>query len=248
MRRSGSLLLTLLLTAAAPAQTPPAAQAPTPPPAAGQQRWHNLNDTFEVDLPEGWRQIAPNEALRVGELAGAPRDLHRADPRAQYAVGPVDRWLAGDFASPWLYVREIGEEAVFPDDYAERLQTMWREHGAATGVEYTLADVTKEPIGRQGHRAITTVRTSRPKDGPATKSLDALVAAGRQQVTLSFTCLAGDFDRWQPEFRKWLTTATFAREPRPEPKLSDRLWTPLLVGALVGIALVIGYRHTRRSR
>jgi len=245
------LLAGCLATASAAAQAP--TTAPTPPIAAGTsaglQQFANLNRTFHVDVPHGWRQIAPNEALRVAEQALAPSDLRRAEPRAQYAVGPVDQWLAGDFQSPWLYVTELGEEAVLPEDFDVQLVAMWREHGLATGVTHTVTDIQHQEIGPGHHPAILARRLTTPADGKRpTRSLDAYVATGKQQITLACTCWADDFDRWEPVFQQWLQTATFARPARPKQKLSDRLWTPLLTGAVVSLVLLALYKHTHRRR
>lgn len=225
-------------------------QAPTPGDAPTELRqFQNRNRTFHVDLPAGWRQIAPNEALRVAEVGGAPRDLCRADPRAQYAVGPVERWLAGDFGSAWLHVTEINEEAVLPEDFAGELQRMWREHGEHTGATIELTQIQQEPLGPGKHPALTAVRrTSRDNGSSVTRSLDAYVATGRQQLTLAFTCADRDFDRWLPEFRRWLATATFARPSRATQKLSDRLWTPLTTGAVVTVLLLVLYKLGRSKR
>jgi hypothetical protein len=243
-RRGRWLPLLALTTLGLPGQAPATGHAP-----AELRQFANRNRTFHVDLPAGWRQIAPNEALRVAELGGAPRDLCRADPRAQYAVGPVERWLAGDFSSPWLHVTEIDEEAVIPEDFAGELQRMWREHGERTGTHVELSAIAREPLGSGQHPALTAVRrTSRDNGGSVTRSLDAYVATGRQQLTLAFTCADQDFDRWLPEFRRWLATATFARPSRATQKLSDRLWTPLLTGAVVAVLLVVLYKHTQGKR
>lgn len=238
----------LLLTGALAA--PLAAQVP--PPAAGTdpslQQFTNLGRTFHVDVPKGWRQLAPNEARAIAELPGAPRDLRFAQPGRQYAVGPVDRWLQGDFATPWLYVTEIAEEAVVPEDFAARLREDWRALGEATGTTYELADVQRSTAGPQQHPVILALRSSTPNDAPPLRSLDAYVATGKQQVTLAFTCAPVEFPRWEPEFRRWLQTATFARPARQQQTLSDRLWTPLVTGGVVALLLLVAYKHVRRGR
>ena len=73
-----------------------------------------------------------------------------------------------------------------------------------------------------------------------------VVLGGGQQITLSFTCADRDYARWQPEFERWLGTLTFARAAKGEAKVSDRLWTPILTGAAVGLILLLLYKHTRR--
>ena len=71
---------------------------------------------------------------------------------------------------------------------------------------------------------------------------------GSQKIVMSFTCAENEFARWQPEFRRWLDTLTFARVPDEPATLSDRLWTPILVGGAVGLVLLLLYRHTRARR
>jgi hypothetical protein len=80
------------------------------------------------------------------------------------------------------------------------------------------------------------------------QSFDVHAPTGQQQITLSFTCTPEKFAQWQPEFRRWLDTLTFARVPDEPATLSDRLWTPILVGGAVGLVLLLLYRHTRSRR
>ena len=70
----------------------------------------------------------------------------------------------------------------------------------------------------------------------------------RQQLTLSFGCHPDEFDAWAPRFREWLATLTVARVAGQQAELSDRLWTPLVTGAVVGLVLIVLYRHTRGRR
>lgn len=228
--------LTLLgLTALAPSQEPPL------------QRFANLNQTFHVELPAGWRQLAPNEALQLREQPTAPPQVHLAEPRSFYAVGPVDEWLAGRFPSPWLHVVEQTNEWVLGDDFAAQIQERWRASGAAAGTRYEVREIRRERLAGD-HEVITAERTSTPTTGRPTASLDVYAPVAGLQVTLSFTCWAEDFARWQPEFRRWLSTVTFARAARGAPKLADRLWTPLVVGAVVGIVLLLLRRHLQPRR
>ena len=97
--------------------------------------------------------------------------------------------------------------------------------------------------------AIVAVRTSTPPEpAPARRSLDVYAPTARQQITLSFACAPEQFDRWRPEFRRWLDTVTFARVARAQPSLGERLRTPLIVGGIVGVILVVLYRHTHARR
>jgi hypothetical protein len=84
--------------------------------------------------------------------------------------------------------------------------------------------------------------------GRQVKCLDVYAPTGGREVTLSFCAWAEDFARLEPEFDRWLSTLTFSRPPKGKQELSDRLWTPLLTGGVVGIILLVLYKHTRRAR
>lgn len=234
-----ALLTPALLVRPATAQQQPAAT----------ETFRNYNRTFQIELPSGWRQVAPGEAVRIGDDPDAPPVLRLAAPRQYYGVGPVDGWLAGDFSSPWLYVFEQRDEWHVADDYAATLRELWRKHGEANGLEHQLRDIHLEKLGTQQVECIVAIRTTTPKP-PAKQrvSLDVHAPTARQQITLSFTASPEAFDRWQPEFRKWLTTLTFARIAEEPKSLMDRLWTPILVGGAVGLILIVLYRYTRSRR
>lgn len=240
--RTAPLLFAALAPALVGQTTPPAAATP-------MQRFANRNGSLQVDLPAGWRQLAPNEALRISEIPGAPRDLWRAEPRSQYAIGPVDAWLRGDFQGPWLYVTEIADAAVLPADFETVLPLLWQAHGEANGLQHEITDIRSETVGSLNHPVRTAIRTTRAADGSgACTSLDAYTTSGRQQLTLAFTCAAAEFPRHEASFRAWLQTAGFARPARVETTLSDRLWSPLWTGAAVSLVLLMLYKHSRRRR
>ena len=175
--------LASLIALAAPTQSP---QSPTPPTDSRPElrQFTNLNRSFHIDMPAGWRQLAPGEALQLAAMPSCPEDLRSAQPRMFYAVGPVDRWLAGDFTGPWLYAVEQGNEWFVEDDFAGMLAARWHERGQATGVRYDLAEVRTGKVGPAGHDVRLAVRTSQKGDARATKSLDVYAPAGGQQFTL----------------------------------------------------------------
>ena len=112
-----------------------------------------------------------------------------------------------------------------------------------------LADIHKEPVGSQAIDAIVARRTSTPRPPePPLAALDVHAPSVNQQLSLSFTCRPADFDRLQPRFRSWLATLTLARPPTEAASLSDRLWTPIVTGAIVGVVFILLYRHTRGRR
>lgn len=221
-------------------------------PLAAQEatrRFQNQNGTFHLTLPADWRQLAPGEARRIGENPRAPASLRLAQPRSFYAVGPVDRWLAGDFAGPWLYVVEGEHEWYVTDTFAEDLAAMWRQWEAATGERHTIRDVRREKVGAQQVEVVTAIGQSPAAAGrPGVQSLDVHAPAVGRQITLQFCCAPDEFPATEPTFRTWLASLTFARVSKGQQSLSDRLWTPLLTGGAVAVVLLLLYKHTRSRR
>lgn len=233
MRRLSAALLSILAAAAAPAQ---------------QRPFVARNGTFQIDLPIDWRQLAPNEARTIGTLPGAPTELAYVEPNSPYAIGPVDDWLRGDFDTPWLWVVEQGNEWIVEDDFAERLRQLWHENSTVTGVQHEVSAVRRDTVGPQDHAVLTALRTSTGPAGGAVRRLDVYAPSGGRQISLSFSCRSERFAAWESQFRSWLSTVRFARPAQGEPQLADRLWTPLLTGALVSLVLLGLYKYTRRGR
>lgn len=230
----------------APATQGPAAQDPaTQPPTL--RRFLNRNATFHIELPADWRQLAPNEARRLGENPAAPKDLTYVEPQRFYAVGPVDAWLRGDFGGARLWVVEQENEWLVTDDFAARLTEMWQQRAAQEGRSQTLSAIQREPVGPQARNAITAVRTTGATAAePARRSLDVHAPSGGQQISLAFSCPDDAWAEWEPQFRRWLASLTFARSAREEQTLSDRLWGPLLTGGAVGLVLLVLYKRNQR--
>lgn len=224
----------------------PTAQDASPP---ALEMWRNFNQTFQLELPAGWRQIAPNEAIRIAEDPASPFDLRFSQPTGLYAVGPVDRWLEGDYAGPMLVVREQDSPWYVDEDYAQVLRQSWTDHGEANGLTHEVTGIHKETFGKQDVECIVATRTSTPPPpAPVRRALDVHAPTAQQQITLSFVCAPDRFEALEPSFREWLRTLTFARVSRGQQSLGDRLWTPLLVGGLVGAILLVLYKHTRARR
>jgi hypothetical protein len=237
----------LLLTTATAAQALPPQQPPAP--AAGMQRFVSRSTLYHIDLPADFRQVSPDESRRLRDLL--PVDVQRTEPASFYVLGPVDRWLRRDFDGVHVAVVEQDGEWVTADaDLTAGLQAKWRTAGEALGMRYEVSDVQRVEVGFGKYPAIECLRTSVPVGGDpgrdALRSLDVSAATGGKQISLSCRCRAADFDARLPEFRRWLATLQFARRARGEATLGDRLWTPIITGAVVGLALVILYR--RRAR
>jgi hypothetical protein len=223
----------------------PATQNPNP----SLETFKNYNRTFQLQLPDGWRQIAPSEAVTLSDNILAPPDVHPTQPRLIYTVGPIDQWLAGEFSGPWLRVVERKDQWYIEDNYEQTVRDRWQQQSDSSEVAHFVDKVGLEKIGTQQIECVVVTRTSTPKPPrAASKTLDIHAPTARQQLIFSFGCPEDQFTRWEPEFRSWLDTLTFARAPEPPATLSDRLWTPLLVGGAVGLILLLLYKHTRAGR
>lgn len=259
LRSVATASFVLLLVHTAPGQErPPAAPAPAPkvqiaptapPPGPGEQRFFNPARTFSIVLPEGWRALAPNEARRIAADPRAPLPFTFAQPNLCYAVGPVDAWLAGDYRGPWLYVAEQDGEWHVGDDYQEVLRSAWQERSAANGEQNELRAIRLEKISVHGVEAVVAGRRTTPAPPrPTLECLDVSCPAGQQQITLSFQCEPDAFARWEGEFVRRVGTLDFARKPKQKRTLGDRLWWPIVSGALISLVLLAVLKRQRARR
>lgn len=260
MRLAALILFAALPVLNAQGTPAPEAQKPAPPPspkrqvirepippAPGDAVFQNRARTFQVHLPKDWRQIAPAEVRPVREACkGLPYDLRQNEPALFYGVGPVDRWHAGDFDGTYLYVVEQDAEWHLEGDLRERLQHMWDHKGERDGQRYTVLRADRAEVGFDAYAAVVAERRIEPVSGRAQRSLDVHVPTGGREVTLCFTCWDDEWAAREPALRARIATLSFARPARGEVSLSDRLWTPILLGAGVGLVLVVLYKRNRR--
>lgn len=226
-----------------PSTTPAAAQQPT-----ATAPFRSRTGTFELALPATWRQLAPGEVAGVQRaIPDLPFDIRQCEPSLFYAVGPIEQWHQGAFDGEYLYVVEQDNEWVADAQLAERLQAMWSKKGERDGVAYAIADVTASTVGKDRHPIVTCRRTTTPPAGRPQQSLDVHVPTGGRELTLCFTCWADEFGAAEPRFRQYLATLSLARRARGETGLTDRLWTPMISGAVIGLILLLLYRKTRRT-
>ena len=211
------------------------------------QAFRNRSQSFRIDLPIGWRQLAPGELTSLRQsLASLPYDLRQNEPSLFYGVGPVERWLAGEFDGVYLYVVEQDAEWHLEGELQARLQHMWDHKGASDGMHYEVLSATPSKIGPDAHPAVVVERRISPVLGRVQRSLDIHVPTAGRELTLCLTCWDEEFPARVAAFRAALDTMTFARRSRGELTLSDRLWTPVIAGGVVGIVLIVLYRRSRR--
>ena len=239
-----SILLPLVLTGSLLAQVPQV-QAPAGDGSA-TARFQSRSLTWAMELPADWRQVSPDESRSLRDVL--PGDVSRTNPMSFYCVGPVEQWKAGSFDGVHLWVVEQEGEWILKDvDLAAELQAKWAEAGPPLHMAYSVSGVRRVELGTDRLPAVESVRLAEPADGSRpVRSLDLHVPTGGRTVSFSFRCWAEEFEARVEEFRRLAATLTVARKPRGEVTLSDRLWTPLVTGGLVGIVLIVLYRKTRR--
>jgi hypothetical protein len=149
-----------------------------------------------------------------------------------------------------VQVRVQDNEWHLGDDVATELAAAWRERSPETGdLRQQVATAHRTKVGPRQHEVVTAERTTTSVSrGTETKSLDVYAPTGGRQISLAFTCPAADFATREPEFRRWLETLEFAMPPRGQQTLSDKLWTPIIAGAVVGVVLLLLYRYSRRRQ
>lgn len=235
--------LIALVLAGAPTTQDPGAPADAPPATA---RFQSRSLTWAMELPADWRQVSPDESRSLRNLL--PGDVSRTNPLSFYCVGPVERWKAGDYDGVHLWVVEQDGEWILKGmDVAAELRAKWASAGPPLQMAYTVAEVRQVELGQGSLPAVASIRLAEPADGSRpVRSLDLHVPTGGRTVSFSFRCWADEFDHRVASFRSMAETLTVARKPRGEVTLSDRLWTPLITGGIVGAILLVLYRRMRR--
>ncbi|MEY4830555.1 MAG: hypothetical protein RLZZ562_2351 [Planctomycetota bacterium] len=225
-----------------------AQEAPQPSQQSQATRpFTNRAGSFRIDLPADWRQLGPAELRTLTTtLPSLPHDVTQNVPHLFYAVGPVERWMRKDFDGQYLYVVEQDAEWHLDGDLKARLQQMWSEKGKDDGQTYEILSAERAQLGADANPAVIVERRIRTKAGDAFRSLDLHVPTGGREVTLCLVARDDAFEEQRSQLLARANTLSLARRSRGETKLSDRLWTPLAAGAVVGILFLILYRRSRR--
>lgn len=245
MSRAFIALLAASVTflAASSAQETP----PSQPRANTTRPFTNRAGSFRIDLPADWRQLGPAELTTLASvLPSLPHDITQNVPHLFYAVGPIERWLRKDFDGEYLYVVEQDAEWHLDGDLKQRLQQMWSQKSASDGQTYEILSAERTQLGADANPAVMVERRIRSKAGDSYRSLDLHIPTGGREVTLCLMARDDAFDSKRSELLARANTVSLARRSRGETKLSDRLWTPLAAGAVVGILFLILYRRSRR--
>lgn len=206
------------------------------------QRFMSLTRSFSIELPASWRQVTPAELVDLRPIL--PPDIHVTRPHAFYTLGPVERWISGDYDGIHLVVQEQQNELSIDSAGIDRIRSHWQEVSGKEGIRQKLLSSEVTEVGPDRHPAIVCERLIEPEEpGPSIQSLDAYVPTGGRQILLSFRCLQDDFPDNLPEFYKMLATVSFARTARGAETLGSKLLLPAIVGAFVGLMLLVLHRR-----
>ncbi|MHC4897488.1 MAG: hypothetical protein ACYTGW_10315 [Planctomycetota bacterium] len=162
--------------------------------------------------------------------------------------GRVDEWLRGKFDGRCLTVlQREGEPAL---DAAALLEiSSWLEQRTAdseSGCEYAYVSGRQATVGAASHPVLEVVTRIQPGDGTKPmRALEVYAPTGGHTVILQFRAYEDDFATALPQFRQVLGTLVFAREPKGPANLSDRLQNAAIVGAIVGLVLLVLYKWSR---
>lgn len=230
-----SALTILLSTALAAAD----AQDPRSEPERLVQRYYSMV------LPEDWRALTVDEARQL--RAQLPTSLSGVYPhQGQMVYGAVDRWIESGFEGFGLVVHQnqsgeipLGEEG---------LQLLREEIPNRPGNPRRIVSLEERAIGEDSHPALVAELASTDTNTRRDlRSLEFYVPTGGQLLILSFTSWEDSFGRAAPVFQQMVSSLTFARQARGPKEVGDQLLYAALIGAVVGVILIV-LRKTTRSR
>lgn len=221
---SRQALLALLLAAAPPAQA---------------ARHVSRDGSFSLVLPPRWRQLTPDEArsLAAGRDPSMPADVVAPRPAAFYPYGDVDRWLARGFDGRCLTVQRAEGEATIDQDGLARVRA---GTVAGAGLRREVLSARIAALGPAKHPVLEC--DSRLQLGEGTRwqrCLELFVPTGGDTLLLAFRAFEDDFAAALPELRAAADTLAFARPGRGPRRLGQRLLYPAMIGALVGVLLLV---------
>ena len=200
---------------------------------------------YECTLPRGWRQLTPDEARTLRPKL--PRDLRDPPwPGVVDRCGAVDKWLRGEFDGRCLTVgHKEGEHALDTEALAE-IRSVVEGRSAEGGFTYSYVSGKQAAVGQANHPVLEVVTRIQPSDGTRPmQALEVYAPTGGNTVIFELRAYEGDFARALPQFRQVLGTLIFAREAKGPTNLSDRLQNAAIVGAIVGLVLLVLYKWSR---
>lgn len=210
------------------------AQTTTPPDQVDPRR------RFMIELPSGWRALAPDEARTLRERKAAlPTDLLEPAPPQLLVFGAVDAWLRGEFDGRALVVAEKEGEPPIDAEGAGMVRNHFASLGATT---VKVVETRAGTIGPDQHPALLGEFEWASGTWPGAR-FEAYAPTAGTTLVFSLGWPAADHAAGKSTFAKLIGSAKFARKPRGPTGLGSKLFWAALAGLAIGALL-----HTMRKR
>ncbi|MCA8956654.1 MAG: hypothetical protein KDC87_11320 [Planctomycetes bacterium] len=205
------------------------------------QHMHLVPNLYKFELPAGWRQMTPDEARALRDRMPAELDTLLVVGRID-RFGAIDRWMTGDFDGRCLTVTvEDGEPEMGESTLAEVRARAAKSPGAA------IERLELTEVGPDRRPAIACTATFADAKGVVTaRTSEFVVPSGGHTIRFSFHARAADWASAEPGFRRCIATLQTAAKAEGRKELSDQLQKSLIIGALVGLVLLVLYKTRRR--
>ncbi len=239
---AGRIALLALLVASLHAQAPE--RGPLPPAPADTRRVHET--FFQVDLPETWRRMTPNEgiALRKRQL---PFEMQVVQSNRLEVFGDVDRWLASGFDGRALQVVLSTPELTIDQVHLDAVVDHWNTWKGDDGGTRQVLAAEIGTVGVDRQPALCLQLRLVPGDGtPASRALEFYTSTSGQQLILSFRAWENDWQLAEPELRRMAGSLIFPTPPKRPEELGGRLLQAALLGGCVAFIL-LAIRHLRAA-
>jgi len=203
------------------------------------------NPIYSLVLPDGWRQVSPD--LGRSMRRSMPADLAILLNRGRVdRFGAVDLWQKNGFNGRCLTIHtETDGEPELSAETLEQIQAKFKGRSDASSLNYT-GEPGLATIGRDKHPAIECRLSITEDSGKGlSTSLVYIVPTGGRTLRFSFRARTEDFGAAEPMFRKIADSVALSSLPEGKKELSDKLQTPLIIGAVVGFLMLALYKLNR---
>lgn len=200
---------------------------------------------FTLTLPPDWRQMTPDEALKLRSTM--PADVATLlVPGRLDRFGAVDRWLKQDFDGQCLTIQSEDGEPAMDDETLEEVRATARAKSAGAKFRYVVESLEFVTLGPSEHRGIELDMSIRDStDKVVYRVLEYVVPSAGATFRFSYRAAPDGFAAAMSQFRQSASTIDLARPAQGRKELSDKLRMPLIIGAVVGLVLLVLYKMNR---
>jgi hypothetical protein len=202
-----------------------------------------------AELPAGWRQLGPEEAVRHRDGLEPLIDVGDAQRNRLQILGPVETWAAGTPARIAVLVDVQPFEVAIDQASLDAVVALRDGAESAGGLRQEVLSASLVELGPSRHPAIA-VRVRVTTAGPDPRvflSEDYYTSTSGQKLLLSLRCYENAEAEADPVFRAMLSSVIFARPPQEPGDLEDRLIWAVLFGGITGLALLVASILRRRT-